>query len=172
MAGNILGWQTFRHHGNKGGCGILDVMQPGNSQPNFSDGFAAMEDLKHLSWERRPDFCGRSAGRIQLQISNHPVGRCVSSKTEDAATGFTCQIERTRIVGVYDQGSVGRDTFNEGPKRGIRCLIDIETIKVVGFDTGQDRRLRIQLQERLPIFAAFDYRSMAGTERSRTGQTR
>jgi hypothetical protein len=36
MVSNFLWRQTFCHGGNKGSRGILDVMQPGNSQSNFS----------------------------------------------------------------------------------------------------------------------------------------
>jgi hypothetical protein len=31
MAGNLLWRQTFCHRGNKGRCGVFDVMEPGNS---------------------------------------------------------------------------------------------------------------------------------------------
>jgi hypothetical protein len=36
VVGNFFWRQAFCDGGNKGSCGILDVMQPGNSQSNFS----------------------------------------------------------------------------------------------------------------------------------------
>jgi hypothetical protein len=93
MKGNFLWRQTFRHRGHEGGCGVFNIMQPRNSQPDFGNRSATMEDFKNLRRERRPSFCGRRAGGIHRQISDHPVGRCISSKTEDNATGFTRHVE-------------------------------------------------------------------------------